>query len=341
MISSIYRYIIAIVLFGQFSCADIFMGPDIRNTPRTNFDYLCKTIEERYSLFEIKNIDWDSVKTKYSGKIDNDMTRDELFEVLGSMLGELEDGHVNIDTDWDYARNWDWYLDYPANFNFNILERNYLGRKHWRPGPFLAAILPDSIGYVYYASFAPPIKAGELNALFDYLKNCKAVIFDIRSNGGGKLDNVRKIAERFADTTRLGAKFYYKSGKGKNDFDGPFDYDIKPSKGTRFTKDVVILTNRKSYSASTFFPAIMSAFPHVKLMGDKTGGGGGIPYYFELPNGWPFRFSTTYTIDSKGRNIELGIEPDIQVEMLPEDEAKGVDTMIEKARAFLLEKMNG
>ncbi|MCB0662395.1 MAG: hypothetical protein KDC24_06630 [Saprospiraceae bacterium] len=101
---------------------------------------------------------------------------------------------------------------------------------------------------------------------------------------------------------------------------------------------MVILTNRKSYSAATFFPALMSAYPHVTIMGDTTGGGGGIPYHLELPNGWNFRLSTTITKDAQGRNIELGIPPDKLVSLDKEKANEGIDSVIEAALAHIKEE---
>jgi C-terminal processing protease CtpA/Prc len=291
-------------------------------------------VERRYSFLEDKKIDWQTAKAKYKTQIRDSMSREELLETLTGLLGELKDGHVNILTEWDYGRYWDWYLDYPVNHYSNVVERNYLGKKHWQSGPFLNTII-DSIGYVYYGSFAAPISKKALNAVMNRMKNCKGLIFDVRSNGGGKLNNVRLLAERFADTTRTGLTFYFKKGPKPGDFDGPFDYVVKPAGDYQFTKPVVILMNRKSYSAATFWPALMSCFPHVTLMGDHSGGGGGIPYHLELPNGWEFRVSTTRTIDTKNRNIEFGIPPDFEVSMTAEDAARGADPIIERALLFI------
>ena len=216
---------------------------------------------------------------------------------------------------------------------FETIERNYLGRKHWRTGPFLHTVI-DSVGYIYYGSFSPSISGKHLKTVFDRMSNCKAVIFDIRNNGGGKLNNVKRLASQFADSTRRVHNFYFKTGPGKEDFTKPIGYTVKPAKNA-FTKPVVVLINRKSYSAATFFPSAMRAFPHVTIMGDHSGGGGGIPYHFELPNGWGFRISTTRTISALGENIEPGILPDIRVHMNDEDLKKGKDTMIEKALNFL------
>lgn len=327
-----YIFYCTALMFLLQGCGFLLVPSSKEATPSMVFEDMAMNIKTRYSLLNDKGINWDEVTENYRAKVYDKMTDDSLFQVLSDFLGELKDGHVNLATAEDRSRNWSWKLDYPANFNATILERNYLGRKHKRTQAFLNTII-DSIGYVYYGSFATSIKRASIDSLFDNMKDTKGLIIDVRHNGGGKLDNCGLLASYFTDTLNDCMQFYYKSGPGPNDFDGPIAYEIKSRDSLAYTKPVVVLMNRSSYSGATFFPAMMSAFPHVTLMGDTSGGGGGIPIVFELPNGWLYRFSTTRTIDCHGRNIEFGVPPDIEVHLNAEDEAKGVDTMIERALA--------
>ena len=79
----------------------------------------------------------------------------------------------------------------------------------------------------------------------------------------------------------------------------------------------------------------MKALPRVTIVGDRTGGGSGLPFSSELPNGWSVRFSACPSFDADMQHTEFGIEPDVKVSMSDEDRAKGVDTIIETARALL------
>jgi len=93
----------------------------------------------------------------------------------------------------------------------------------------------------------------------------------------------------------------------------------------------MLLTNRGCYSATSFFTLAMKAFPHVVQVGDTTGGGLGSPSGFELPNGWRYRFSVSRTLDPQGNNFENGIPPDVPVWNDPQNEANGVDDIMERA----------
>jgi hypothetical protein len=123
----------------------------------------------------------------------------------------------------------------------------------------------------------------------------------------------------------------------KEDIRGPGTWAVADSTAMFLNKPIVVLINRHSYSATNFFSAFMSNLPNVTLIGDRSGGGGGIPVSFELPNGWKFRLSATRTFLPDGTNIESGIEPDIYQNTGPAEELQGVDAIIERAKTFILE----
>ncbi|MFN5371820.1 MAG: S41 family peptidase, partial [Bacteroidia bacterium] len=85
-----------------------------------------------------------------------------------------------------------------------------------------------------------------------------------------------------------------------------------PYDGIRYTKPVMVLVDRGSYSATTFFSLSTKAMDNVTLVGDTTGGGGGLPNGGQLPNGWTYRFSITRLLDLNKQNFaESGVPPDI------------------------------
>lgn len=81
---------------------------------------------------------------------------------------------------------------------------------------------------------------------------------------------------------------------------------------------------------ATIFAA-MCKVVGIPLIGDHTGGGGGVPAGSELPNGFHVNYSSSICFLPNGYNIEAGIPPDIRVDLLPEDQAQGIDTIIERA----------
>ena len=77
----------------------------------------------------------------------------------------------------------------------------------------------------------------------------------------------------------------------------------------------------------------MKDLPNVRIVGAKTGGGGGMPFTSEMPIGWSVRFSACPILDAKGNVIENGIDPSPGCEVhAPEEElAQGRDAILEFA----------
>ena len=196
-------------------------------------------------------------------------------------------------------------------------------------------VLDDNTGYVRYESFNNAIGSGNLDEVMMHLMLCRGLIIDIRGNGGGQLTNAEKLAARFCNTTTLVGYYRHKTGPGHSDFSGLEERWLEPASGIRWQKPVVVLTNRQVYSAANEFVMYMKELPGVTIVGDRTGGGAGMPFNSSLPNGWNVRFSAVPMYDARGNSCEFGIEPDYKVSLTDEDFARGEDTIIEFARTLL------
>ena len=308
------------------------------NTPKGNFEALWNIIDERYCFFDYKaeeyGLDWDAVYHQYKRKIADDMSSTGLFEVLGDMLDELRDGHVNLYAAHDMARYWNFHEGYAANFSEEILV-HYLGTDYKIASGLRYTILPDNIGYIYVPSFSNSIGEGNLDECLHALAICRGLIIDVRDNGGGNLSYAETLAARFTNERVLTGYICHKTGKGHSDFSSPEPIYLESSDRLRWQKPVCVLTNRSSYSATNDFVKIMRSLPLVTIVGDRTGGGSGLPFSSELPNGWSVRFSACPSFDADMRHTEFGIDPDIHVEMTDEDRSRGLDTIIETARQII------
>ena len=329
------KYWFILIGFCFFSCQETFLGKDPADTPRNNFESLWKTIDEKYSFFAYKGIDWNQVYNKYSPKIDNSMSDIKLFNVFFDMLSELKDSHVNLFAPFNISRYEKQFIGSPVNYNDRIVYDNYLRSDYYITGPLKHQFLNSgSVGYVRYASFEDEV-SGSMDFVIDRFKNTTGIIIDVRSNGGGSVSNVFTLCSRFADQKRKIYTSFIKNGPGHEDFDGPNDVYISPS-GANYTRKVCVLTNRGCYSATSFFVLAMRNFPNVTIVGDTTGGGLGAPTGAELPNGWGYRFSCSRTLSPEGENFENGIPPDVVLNNSADDEKKGKDSIIEEAIAIIM-----
>lgn len=319
---------------GMTSCEKAILRKDKAVDPKLVFEYLWNDIHNRYTYFELKEIDWENVKKRYQSEINEGMSEQELFDVLSEMLFELKDGHVNLTSPFNRSRNWDWFQDYPLNYNQGIIDRNYLGKDFRITGPLRNQII-GSVLYINYRSFTDDISDKNIEELIKRAQNTAGVIIDVRSNGGGNLNNAQKLAGAFTSKCYTYALVRIKKGSCSDCFSSWTELTVCPKDGLKYEGSVVVLINRGSYSSTTYFAEMMRENPNVTLMGDKTGGGGGTPAFGELPNGWIYRFSSTQAISNDGRHLELGVPADIEVGMNKTDEDNGVDTMLESALNLL------
>lgn len=335
--------LLLIPLLALSSCVTEDVQSDTR---RGNFEALWQTLDEHYCFFSYKKeaygLDWPSVREQYLPAVSESMTEAQLFEVLSEMTYTLRDGHVNLYASHNTARYGRWYDDYPMNRS-DSLERIYLGRAedYLTTGGLKYRILSDNVGYIRCASFETLFGDGNLQEVMRYLLGCNGLIVDVRSNGGGMLTAATKLASLFTNDEIVGAYMSHKTGSGHDDFSTPEPIRIEPFSGLRWQKPVAVLTNRRTYSAANSFVMFVKGLENVRIVGDVTGGGAGMPFSSELPNGWAVRFSACPMYDREMQITEFGIEPDIKADITSEDYARGVDTIIETARAWIETQTKG
>jgi hypothetical protein len=334
----LYILFIIPLLASLSSCIDEDEFPD---DPNGNFEALWRIIDEHYCFLDYKKqaygLNWDSIHVAYAKHIDPTMSEGQLFEVLASMLSQLRDGHVNIYSTTDVARYWAWHENYPANFS-DTLCRKYLGTDYRISGTLCYRVLDDNIGYIRLSSFENRIGEGNLDHALMYLSPCNGLIIDVRDNSGGLVTAAEEFAARFTNETIVVGYMQHKTGTGHNDFSEMQEQKLKPSTGLRWQKPVVVLTNRGVFSAANEFVKYMECCPNVKTVGDRTGGGAGLPFSSELPNGWAVRFSACPIYNNKKELTEFGITPDYSVALTDFDFLNGKDTIIEYARKLLNKK---
>ena len=141
--------------------------------------------------------------------------------------------HRSLVSPFNVSRNWQWYLGYPQDFDYSVLERNYLGDNYYITGPFtnqLFAYGSKKIGYFYYGDFSSNFSDYDLDFLISRFSTSDGLIIDMRNNGGGITNNVFKLLNRFSSAKTLVGKTYEKNGSGHSDFSLAYDMYLEPAK---------------------------------------------------------------------------------------------------------------
>ncbi|MDO5035987.1 MAG: S41 family peptidase [Porphyromonas sp.] len=285
----------------------------------TNFEALWKIIDERYCFLEEKGVDWDKVHRIYAQKVKNE-ARDDLtfFHLMTEMLRELKDGHVNLISSFDNGRYTEIVDD--ATTGLNIYARDMvLGRpEYWLSGGMryvrLKVINTDiSFGYISYGSFSSSL--GDMKFILSLFKDCDAIILDVRGNGGGRVDNATKLVSYFLTEKTLVGYSSHKLSPRRGHFSELKPLYISPNESITWTeKPLIILQDRGSYSATNDFLYKVATAKNVVRIGQRSGGGAGLPSSSELPNGWRVRYSAVKNYDANKKPVEEGIDPDIYME---------------------------
>ena len=313
------------------SCEKVFFEEELESTsPSDNFEYLWNQCNEKYSYFGVKNIDWNVIRAKYEAQIYEGMSEDSLFNTLGSMLNELKDDHTNLISNFNVSSFRVRFYG-PDNFDWRIIENNYIGRDYFSSGPFRHNFIHQGeVGYIRFASFTGTVDDKNLDYIINKYINTKGLILDIRENGGGSVSDLYSILSRFVDVETTLFYSRIKTGPGRSDFSEPEPSKVEPYDGPRYKNKVMVLVDRGTYSAGSFTSLATKALPNVMLVGDTTGGGLGVPNGGQLPNGWTYRFSVSQamTLDFNP-DYENGVPPDVFVRTDLSDRTK--DDVIDRA----------
>ena len=163
----------------------------------------------------------------------------------------------------------------------------------------------------------------------------KALVFDLRSNGGGLLTQAARIASEFIPKDKIMTYTIDKYEKR----------DVKSTGGSAEGMPLVVLTDGYTASASEIVTGALRDYKAATIVGTKTYGKGVVQVPFELKSGnggLKVTISKYYT--PSGENInKVGINPDYEVELnedeLKEEYTKEKDSQINKALEILNEEL--
>ena len=183
-------------------------------------------------------------------------------------------------------------------------------------------MLDGQIGYIKIANFDSRC-AEETNAAMDELiaQGAKALIFDVRYNGGGYKDELVKVLDKILPE---GILFQSEDYKGTKQTDRSDESSIE--------LPMAVLVNQDSYSAAEFFAAAIQEYNWGTVVGTKTVGKGNFQTAFTLSDGSMLNLSIGKYYTPQGRSLtDTGITPDVEIALSDKDGAKLYYGQLEKA----------
>lgn len=167
-------------------------------------------------------------------------------------------------------------------------------------------MLDKKIGYLRLTQFGENIYPDLRSALEDLQKQgMQALIFDLRNNPGGALDQAIKVASMFIKEGKI-VSVKGKDGKEKvSQREGKYYGDFP----------MTILVNGGSASASEIVAGAVKDNKRGMLVGEKTFGKGSVQTLLPLPDGDGIKITIAKYYTPNGTSIHgTGIEPDVFVE---------------------------
>lgn len=334
-------FLLGLICLSFASCEKAFMESDYPTDAVSSFEYLWNRVDQQYSFFDVKGVDWNVVHDTYRPMVYEGMSDDSLFRVCAAMLNTLQDGHTNLVSGFDTSMNDSVYYRMNANKNINesVVLLNYLTVNHHQiEGFHHNAIRNGKVAYIRYSSFANMISEDAMKYLVKQYEDCDGMIIDVRQNTGGYISCVPTMLSIFDNHGQPLYTTQVKSGPGHNDFtemQTVMAADSSVLGKDYYNKPVAMLIDRGTFSATSFLSICTQGYDNIKLFGDYSGGGLGLPNGGQMPNGWFYRFSISRTIAIDGGNYENGVPPDVRVILDPACTAQGVDNVIEAAANWI------
>jgi len=235
----------------------------------------------------------------------------------------------------------------------------YPQRAPWRD--FESKVLSNGVTYIKVSTFESDSIPIKFRKEIDGINRTKALILDIRDNGGGNTEFAIGVAQHLTDKPfMIGSAWKTRIHKAANkawaSVNGDsqwakqnFNYlignewETHPGETVSIPKSVkkvkvpiVILIGEKTFSAAEDFLILLDASKNIKLIGQNSAGSSGQPLFIDLPEGFRARICAKRDTYPDGRDfIGVGIRPDIYVNKSVEDYLNGVDTEINAALDFL------
>jgi tricorn protease len=240
------------------------------------------------------------------------------YELLTNTVNETVSLSINSKPSEDGSHN---VQVKPIADEFGLHESNWIESNRKK----VEAATNGRVGYVYLPDMGAPGLDQFVRQFFPQIRK-EGIIFDVRYNGGGFVDQLIFERLRRALASMQSAR----------------NFESNPVPFAVFHGSMICITNHYAASDGDFFSYFFKQYKLGPLIGERTWGGvrgirGQIPL---MDGGYITRPEfALYGLDSKWLIENKGVAPDVVVENRPDAVVKGEDTQLEKAIQMVLQDM--
>jgi carboxyl-terminal processing protease len=190
--------------------------------------------------------------------------------------------------------------------------------------PTVRAKMEQGIDYIRLSDFGTTSAQEVRKALLDgKAKGAKGYIFDLRDNGGGRVDAAVEISSFFIPQGTIVSTIQRDGERTTEEALGDAIDGLHP---------LVVLVNKYTASASEITAGALQDYHLATLLGTRTFGKGVVQSIFPLPDEGALKITTSRYLTPAGRDIQHhGIEPNVVVNQDPNPSL--VDTPADKQLA--------
>lgn len=282
--------------------------------PKT-FDRFREIVLMRYSHLERTGTDWETVLDESRPWMLAAPNPEEWARRAARVLAPANDPHLkfrlldgsSIPTHSRHAR---------FNGNDRILEKRFpqlerLDNDIWYGDR-------DGTGYLAVNNWS--LSNSRLERLdiimAEMVAGTRALILDVRRNGGGDETQARRLAGWFLDEPVLYARHAMRDPKEPGGWKPEGERWVQANRPEqRYSGPVYVLQGQVCLSSNEAFLLMMRECPHATLIGEPSGGSSANPRAFPLPNGILFVVPRWRSLLPDGSELEgYGVPPDVRVD---------------------------
>lgn len=185
----------------------------------------------------------------------------------------------------------------------------------------------NDIAYIHIVQFDQPLPSDFKRVSNEILKSsAKKIILDLRDNPGGYLEVSQDIAGWFLKSGEIVTIEDFGKNKERQEYRAE-------GNGVFSNYPIVVLINEGSASASEILAGALRDNRGINLIGEKSFGKGSVQEVISLIDNQSFlKVTIAKWLTPKGNSIsEVGLTPDVKVELSDEDIDSNKDTQLDKA----------